>query len=374
MTNKKQPKKPVPAARDGFNAHHVREPDKVLDPKTGRTRLIDALLKEDMAQVEKLLKAGAAANKQTKDGKTPLHYVARLGNTAAINLLVTYGARVNLVDNNKQTPLFDALAAPQPSRVLNALFKAGADADLPDKDGRIPLHDAAEKASLFLVRRLLQHTENPNRPDKKGTQPLHLAAAHNSLAVVQTILFERVAVFSADHNGDTCLHHAVKREDSDVAEYLLKTEAARMVNAVNLDGRSPLHVAAEKKNKKLLQIMVAAGGDVNLPDRKGFTPLHDAITSNDIKTVKLLIENGADISKPTAGMRVTPLILAIQQKGDREIVRLLLEHDASAKAADDEGITPLMVAARNGDLPLMQVLLETGADPAAIDKRKQNVL
>src|SRR5690606_13478110 len=128
------------------------------------------------------------------------------------------------------------------------------------------------------------------------------------------------------------------------------------------------------KNKKLLQQMIEAGGDVNLPDRQGFTPLHDAICSHDVKTVKLLIDNGADISKPTARMRVTPLILAIQQKGDAEIVRLLLEHDASAKTADDDGVTPLMVAARNGDLALMQVLLETGADAAATDKRKQNVL
>lgn len=368
-------KKATPGARDGFNSHHVREPDKILDPKTGRTRLIDALLKDDMAQVEKLLKAGASANKATKDGKTPLHYAARLGMPRAITLLLDYGAKVNAEDANRQTPMFDALSAPQPARVLNPLLKAGADADLPDKDGRIPLHTVAETATTPLLRKILKHTENPNRPDKKGTQPLHLAAAHNSVAVVQTILFERVALFSADHNGDTALHHAVARKDSDdVAEYLLKTDAARMVNAENLDGRTPLHLAAAKKNRKLLQQMIDAGGDVNLPDRQGFTPLHDAICSHDVKTVKLLIDNGADISKPTARMRVTPLILAIQQKGDAEIVRLLLEHDASAKTADDDGVTPLMVAARNGDLALMQVLLETGADAAATDKRKQNVL
>src|SRR5690606_7661436 len=146
---------------------HVREPDKILDPKTGRTRLIDAILKEDLAQIQKLLKAGASANKQTKDGKTPLHYAARLGNTAAIHLLLDYGARIDLPDGDRRTALFDALEAPQPSRVLATLLRAGANADLPDKDGRIPLHAAAEKASRFIVRRLLKHTENPNRPDKK---------------------------------------------------------------------------------------------------------------------------------------------------------------------------------------------------------------
>src|SRR5690606_15333468 len=106
------------------------------------------------------------------------------------------------------------------------------------------------------------------RPDDRGNQPLHLACDKNTLDVVQAILFERVPVLTSSNDGDTCLHLAAARTDStEVAEYLLKTEAVGLVNAVNIYGRTPLHLALLHQHQGLAGSMLDAGASVNIPDK-----------------------------------------------------------------------------------------------------------
>ena len=166
----------APAA--AFNGRFLKEPDKITDAATGRTKLMDAVLSGDTAQAERLLQSGASINKANKEGKTALHYAARLGHIEMIQLLAGYNAQMNPRDKNLRTPLQDALDAPQALRVIGALVKLGADANIPDNTGRLPLHHAAASAQNGVVKKLLKHTDNPNTPDKKYAQPLHLSLIH----------------------------------------------------------------------------------------------------------------------------------------------------------------------------------------------------
>jgi len=374
----KHAKAPAKAAtrgpKDKFNGTYIREPDKVSDAQTGRTVLIDAMLKGDLLQMEKLLEAGASANKATKDGKSPLHYAIRLGNTEMADMLLEYGARLNPKDKSLETPLFEALKAPEPLKMLDYLLKAGADADMPNDAGRIPLHAAAESGGADVIRRLLEDTGNPNRPDAKGYQPLHVACEKNTVDAVQAVLFERVAVFSSVNDGDTCLHLAAARTDSTaVAEFLLKTEAAGLVNAVNLNGRTPLHLAVIRQHEALAKEMIEAGANVNQPDNSGATPLHEAAETNNVKLARTLIENGADVSKSQSIRRVTPLIIAIRNDS-RAMVDLFMRHDADPSLPDADGQTPLMAAVAKGSDAVVGVLLAAGADARSRDKLGRNVL
>lgn len=367
-----KPQKVAPAAT--FNSTFIRFPDKVTDEASGRTVLIDAILAADNDKIAKLLEGGASPNKATKDGKSPLHYAARLGSFDAVNLLLEAGAQVNPRDKTLSTPLFEALACPQPMNMIDLLLEAGASADIPDMEGRVPLHKAAESAPVAVIRQLIEATENPNRPDARGYQPLHRACEKNTVDAVQAILFERVAVFSSVMDGDTCLHIAAARDDSTaVADYLLTTEAAQLVNAIDLQGRSPLHLAVLHKHEKLAGTMLQAGAHVNMPDAKGFTPLHEAAEANDIKMARLLIDAGADVAKSQALHRMTPLILAIKSNA-REIVSLLLEHAADPSADDADGQTPLMAAANKSADDIVGTLLGAGADARATDRLGRNVL
>lgn len=366
--------KATPRAADKFNNTYVRFPDKITDESTGRTVLIDAIVEGDREKIAKLLEAGANPNKATKDGKSPLHYAARLGHGDICDLILDAGAQLNPRDKELKTPLFDALASPNPAKMVQFLLDAGLSADIEDSRGRAPLHEAAETGSIETIKALAAKTGNPARPDSRGVQALHLAAEKNTVGAVQALLFERVGVFSSTHDGDTALHIAVARKDGDdVAQFLLKTEAAQLVNAVNLSGRSPLHLAVLHKKEQLAQEMIGHGADVNLPDRQGMTPLHEAADTANIKMAKLLIAAGADVGKAQQSSRVTPLILSIRQSS-KALAEVLLDNGADPGLPDGDGITPLMAAASKPSSAIAGLLLAAGASATVKDRLGRNVL
>lgn len=366
--------KATPRASDKFNSTYVRFPDKITDEATGRTVLIDAIIEGDREKIARLLEAGSNPNKATKDGKSPLHYAVKLGHGDICDMILDAGAQLNPRDKELKTPMFDALSSPNPKKMVDFLLEAGVSADIEDSQGRIPLHAAAESGSTDVIKSLAAKTANPTRPDARGVQPLHLAAEKNTVDAVQALLFERVGVFSSTHDGDTVLHLATTRKDSDdVALFLLKTEAAQLVNAVNLSGRSPLHLAVLHKKESLSQAYLNLGADVNLPDKQGFTPLHEACDTNNLRMARLLISSGADVGKVQQLNRVTPLILSIR-RGNKAMAEMLLDNSADANLADGDGITPLMSAASKPDSAIAGLLLAAGANTTAKDRLGRNVL
>ena len=130
-----------------------------------------------------------------------------------------------------------------------------------------------------------------------------------------------------DEKGETGLLIALRRGSLKVAHFLLKQNVVA-VEARNLQGESPLMMAALKGHLAQAQRLIQRGAEVNKP---GWTPLHYAASNPE------------------------PVSLAM--------VRLLLEHHAYIDAESPNKSTPLMMAARYGQDPVVQLLLEEGADP-----------
>lgn len=78
------------------------------------------------------------------NGETPLHWMATLGDSRGIELLIQAGAEVDAVDNNGTTPLHEAVAARQLAAV-RALICAGATFDLRNGEGKTPLELALKE-------------------------------------------------------------------------------------------------------------------------------------------------------------------------------------------------------------------------------------
>jgi ankyrin repeat protein len=103
------------------------------------------------------------------------------------------------------------------------------------------------------------------------------------------------------------------------------------------------------------------------------TPLHQAVRVNDLKTVDALIKRGADVKAATR-YGVTPITVAAMN-GNATIIRRLLDAGADVNTATPGGETALMTAARTGKVDAVRVLLDRGANVNARDTvRSQTAL
>ena len=162
------------------------------------------LLLEKQADVRVLLGA---------ERKNPLHLAASEGNAGCIRLLLgTSKMEINSVDAKGRTPLHLA-AMTQSVESVSELLRCGARHDICDENKKSPLHSAIVKGSrsIDIVRLLIQSGANVNARDELEQTPLHLAAI-NENSKLATILIQAGADLSAKNQGShTALSFVVRR-------------------------------------------------------------------------------------------------------------------------------------------------------------------
>jgi ankyrin repeat protein len=114
--------------------------------------------------------------------------------------------------------------------------------------------------------------------------------------------------------------------------------------------------------------LIAAGTDINKADENGSSFLITACRyGNDTAIEKFLLSNGAKPDDPRSPKGRTALIVACAYYGDIAMCKLLLNYGADINAVPNDGVTALMMAAKNGKTDLVAYLLMKGADIARKD-------
>lgn len=147
----------------------------------------------------------------------------------------------------------------------------GTDFNQPGPDGDYPLHVAARRGGVVVVRELLDAGARTDVTDRAGRTPLHVSLAGGKTQVAQ-VLFDR-AGRAAPVLAQELLQALVAEGIDDRDTLALLTTRGANVNAVDASGRAPLHVAAERGYHLLAKRLIDRGADVNLPDAQGRTPL-----------------------------------------------------------------------------------------------------
>jgi ankyrin repeat protein len=185
------------------------------------------------------------------------------------------------------------------------------------------------------------------------------AVRNHDREAVRSLLQQRVDVNAAQADGATALFWAAHWGDLETAELLI--QAGAQVNVANEYGVTPLFLACTNGNAPMTEKLLKAGANVNAALPTGDTPLMTAARTGNVETAKLLLDHGANPNASENKQEQTALMWAVAEKHP-EIVRLLIGHKADVHAHSKGGFTPLLFAARGGDLDSARMLLAAGAN------------
>jgi len=159
--------------------------------------------------------------------------------------------------------------------------------------------------------------------------------------------------------------NAAMQQNTAELERLLKAGAD--VNGSQADGATALHWAAYHGDAALVGQLLKAGANPAVANRNGSTPMWLAANRGDAAVIEALLEGGANANEELPLGR-KPLMLAARS-GVVDAVRELLEKGADPNAAESErGTTALMQAADQGHPDVLKLLIEGGANVAAVSK------
>jgi len=366
-----------------------------------------AALNGSAAMLEKLIKAGANANAPlTPSEDTALMMAARTGKADAVKVLLDNGAKIDAKETWGDTTALMWAVSEGHRAVVKLLIDRGADVNAHSKfvpsatgrgfEGATPTgsktNQAAEEQSSGLL------------------TPLMFAAREGDLESARMLVAAGARIDTTAGDGKDALGLAIFNGSYDVASFLIDNHAN--VNQADAQRFTPLFWAVDRRNMEtapnfpwvvttdplpLIKKLLDAGANVNFvvnntprarmrdgsPRIVFATALMRAAFSGDVELVKLLVAHGADpkiISKDSettlmaaCGTGFIPGYSKGRTPAERlETVKLLIELGQDVNAADDYGITPLMVAANLGDVPIIQHLIDKGADLAAYDLGKKN--
>jgi uncharacterized protein len=343
-----------------------------LANREGATPLYLASLHGSAPMIEKLLKNGADANDRGPGGETPLMLVARTGNLDAIRLLLDQHADVNAKDKLRgTTALMWAIEQSHPEAV-KLLVEHGASVSVATN---IDTRNSRNNLANTVTQRLRSSfgVLGKRGPGNDGTPPPAPAASAKNAPATQPNGEDEVVSFfrrpaPKDGGGLTPLSYAARENCMECAKILV--EAGADVNQRTFYGWTPLLVATQNRHYKLAEYFLEHGANPNTPNNGGWSPLYLATDNRNIEGgdypvrapdmdhldfIKLLIAKGANVNARVCGVQSKP----DKCTGDSTETRT----NFTMQWLFEDGATPFLRAAQSGDVTLMKLLLEHGADP-----------
>jgi ankyrin repeat protein len=368
-----------------------------------------------------LLKSKSDPNIRCLGGWTPVHVAATRGHLSIVRLLLKYGGKPDTIKSDGGTPLYLAASRGDIS-IIKELFaaKAGLDCvplansgitplyaaaenghveafdflsvkwptvEATTKQKWLPIHAAALNGHLEIATRLLDR-ENIGAVDVYGRTALHLAASGGHLDLVRKLceisLRLGIMIDQDCRDMDVDSHHApqycitplflaVSRGHFEVVEFLVSIGASTKVTSFY--GSTLLHQAAHKSSK-VFNFLLLHGLDPCRTNLRGDFPFHTAAANGNVEVVEYYLELARNDSFNIDTVNVyneTALVSAIDGK-QTEVALKLIEGNANCNLLDIGGRSPLMEAARIGDLAILETLLKHGVDVNTTDARNMTTL
>lgn len=273
----------------------------------GNTPLHHATFYLDAPAVDQFLKAGGNPNATNKVGISPLIWA--VGDVEKVRLLLKAGANPNHVSESGHTALIVACHEFGTAEVVKELIAHGAKVEIKNGEGADAVLAAARTGDVEVLRLLLKHGADPNSTSRTpysaaAVSALMHAAHFGHLECVKLLLELGADPHFASEAGNA-LHSATFTGRKEIAKVLLdrgvnvNALGKRLTSFRNDPGMTPLMYAAmsERNDPTLAQMLIDRGADVNARSASGETPLGIALQRGETKIVAALKAAGARVSE-----------------------------------------------------------------------------
>uniref|UniRef100_A0A1I7TBT6 ANK_REP_REGION domain-containing protein n=1 Tax=Caenorhabditis tropicalis TaxID=1561998 RepID=A0A1I7TBT6_9PELO len=364
--------------------------DANIHDKEDKTPVHVAAERGDTQMVESLIdKFGGSLKARTRDGSTLLHIAACSGHTSTALAFLKRGVPL-MMPNKKGALGLHSAAAAGFNEVVKMLISRGTNVDVRTRDNYTALHVAVQSGKASVVETLLGSGADIHvKGGELGQTALHIAASLNgpeSRDCAMMLLKSGGQPDVAQMDGETCLHIAARNGNKEIMRYPSEVTVdlnifLRLLLNENADsqicskiGETPLQVAAKSCNFEAASMILKHLSEILSPEQlkehvnhrtvDGFTALHYAaeiehrqlhFPGEDAKLVNLLIDYGGMVEMPSLNANETAMHMAARS-GNQAV--LLAMHHARIDVFDEMGRTALHLAAYNGHLSIVHLLLQ----------------
>jgi ankyrin repeat protein len=346
-------------------------------PIGAQVAIVDAVKAGDAARVRALIEKRVNVNERQQDGTTALHWAVERDQRAIVQMLIRAGADVKATNRYGATPLWLA-SVNGDAGAIAMLLEAGADAGSVNADGETALMVAARTGKPDAVSALLARGADPNAKEAWRQQTaLMWAAAEGHAAVIDLLVARGADLKARSSAGFTALLFAAREGRIAAVEALLKAGAdmneslpvrrrgPQAANQAPAPPSPPLEVglnafllAAANAHYELAARLLDRGTDPNAAPQ-GYTALHQ------VSWVRKAGVSGSNNPAPqgSGSMDSLTFVRRLVSKGAQLNARVTKRPSMGVTTLNSIGATPFLLAARTADAPLMKLLAELGADP-----------
>jgi ankyrin repeat protein len=342
--------------------------------KDGTTPLMFMARKKDDKVAKLLLERGANVHAVDSDGKSALHFAAMSMGLAICNMLLENGADPNQRDENQRTPLLLA-AFDGDKGICEALIKKGADIDVTDYHLNTPLQMAAYYEHPEIVKLLLEHKAQLEIEDEDGDTELLYSVKGENIESTRMLLDAGANINALNKEGDNPMLCAVAGGGSASSMVSLLLEFKADPNVSNINGRSVVHMAAGHCDPDTLEVLIKAGAELDKKDHVGRTPLHYAALQTRSNSVNTLIEAGADrdaldyMGRSLIHCAVPKYTLSDLSHLVSKVLKIRGSRPRQLNQPDFDGWSPIHWACKAGESGVIRLLKAANANPVKRDKK-----
>lgn len=229
--------------------------------------------------------------------------------------------------------------------------------DYVDNNGFSALHYACAKGTRDIIKMLITHGADVNLTSNRGITPLHLAVKTGNKEIIKMLVNEGADINATDNSGESVIIYGIKAGKTDAVRFM--KELGADITIADNEGRTAVNYANIMGMAGMIENLLA---DVeNHADSFGNTPLHQSCYNGHSESVKAMLKNPDIEVDAINDAGDTPLSIAVGE-GNLYIVELLLEAGANVNRQNNNGESLLHLAARQRKPHLVNTLIKYGAD------------